>query len=143
MKWFALGLAAAAFAVPVAQSTAAAPKAPTLAQFNALKKQVTTMQTQLKRTNTELGIVEGIILCLNASTADALQATWQQEDAILQGLGKPPIYGTQSPISDLNACSAFRITRSHNVPPTAAGFASLTALFGQSYRYSALSLLVG
>jgi hypothetical protein len=141
MKRIAFVLVAAALAVPAGQATAAAPKGPTLAQFNALKKQVTTLQTQLKRANNEILAAEGVLICVTATTADAFQATWQQEDATLQALGKAPVYGAQTPVSDLNACSDFKITRSHNVPPNASAFAAINALFGHSYRYSALSLL--
>ena len=74
MKKLALVLAVfAALAVPAAQANAAkAPKGPTMAQFNALKKTVATLQKNL--TEARNIAIAGLQydVCLTAVTADAL-----------------------------------------------------------------------
>ena len=143
MKRIALVLAAVALAAPAAQATAATPKGPTLAQFNALKKQVTKQQKQITQLQGLAGLALEYDVCLTAATADAFQAEWTAIDANLTALGRPAVFGPQTPISDLNACQDFKIARSHNVPPTTAALGALTGLFGPSFRYSALNLLLG
>ena len=144
MKKIALVLAAAAaLAVPAAQANAAkAPKGPTLAQFNALKKTVTKLQKDL--TEARNIAIAGLQydVCLTAVTADALQGTWQAVDAQLQALSRPAVFGPQTPINDLNVCQqALQIPRAHNLPPTIAQFSAMTALFGP-YRWTAVNLLL-
>jgi len=142
MKWIAFVLVAAALAVPAGQATAATPKGPTLAQFNALKKQVTAQQKRIAALENFSGALAVYDVCLTAATADAFQGEWQALDANLTALGRPAVFGPQAPIADLNACQTLKIARSHNIPPTTVNFAGLTALFGPSYRYSALSRLL-
>jgi hypothetical protein len=142
MKWIALVLVAAALAVPAGQAKAATQKGPTLAQFNALKKQVTNDQKKITQLANLLGAALAYDVCLTAATADAFQSEWQAIDANLTALGRPAVFGPQTPISDLNACQGFKISRSHSVPPTTANFAALTALLGPGFRYSALGLLL-
>ena len=130
----ALAFVAAVCSVPAAN--AAAPKGPTLAQFKALQKQLKKDETRISDLEGALNGAFAFILCQNAVTADALQGTWQQEDALATSLGKPAIYGPQTPISDLNACTAFRtpIVRSHAVPPNTSVFSALAALLGSYNR---------
>jgi hypothetical protein len=147
MKRIAFVLAAAALAVPAGQATAATPKGPTLAQFNALKKQVATQKTQITQLANFANALLAYDVCLTAATADAMQAEWQTLDANLTALGRPAVFGPQVPISDslgggVNACQALQITRSHNVPPSTASLAALAGL-PAAYRYSALNLLTG
>ena len=144
MKRIALVLAvAAALAVPAAQANAAkAPKGPTLAQFNALKKTVAKLQKDL--TEARNIAIAGLQydVCLTAVTADALQGTWQAVDAQLVALTRPAVFGPQTPINDLNVCQqALQIPRAHNLPPTIAQFSAMTALFGP-YRWTAVNLLL-
>ncbi len=143
MKKIALVLAAAAMAVPAAQADAAkAPKAPTLAQFNALKATVAKLQKQV--TEARNIAVAGLQydVCLTAMTADAFQGTWQAVDGQLQALSRPVVFGPQSPINDLNLCQqSLQIPRAHNLPPTAATFAAMTALFGP-FQFTAVNLLL-
>jgi hypothetical protein len=144
MKKIALVLAAAAMAVPAAQADAAkAPKAPTLAQFNALKATVTKLQKQVTDANNRALAALAYEACLTAVTADALQATWQSVDTALVQMARPAVFGPQTPINDVNLClQALQVTRTHTVPPTAATFASMTALFGPFNEYRALNLLL-
>lgn len=144
MKRIALVLAvAAALAVPAAQANAAkAPKGPTLAQFNALKKTVAKLQKDL--TEARNIAIAGLQydVCLTAVTADALQGTWQAMDAQLVALSRPAVFGPQTPINDLNVCQqALQVPRAHNLPPTIAQFSAMTALFGP-YRWTAVNLLL-
>jgi len=97
------------------------------------------LQKQLKKDESRINDLEGalnaafaVITCENAVIADAFQATWQQEDALANSLSKPAVYGTQTPISDSNACAAFRnpIVRSHAVPHNTSVFSALAALLG-------------
>jgi hypothetical protein len=135
-------LAVAAFAVPAAQANAAPPKSPTLAQFNALKKQLVKDEKRIKDLeNIANGIVE-LMVCQNALAADAFQSTWQVLDTNLTALGRPAAFGTQTPIADLNACQDFQIARSHNLPPTTAQFSAFVAIF-QGPHFTALNLLLG
>ena len=144
MKRIALVLAvAAALAVPAAQANAAkAPKGPTLAQFNALKKTVAKLQKDL--TEARNIAIAGLQydVCLTAVTADALQGTWQAMDAQFVALSRPAVFGPQTPINDLNVCQqALQVPRAHNLPPTIAQFSAMTALFGP-YRWTAVNLLL-
>ena len=144
MKKLAVVLAVfAALAVPAAQANAAkAPKGPTMAQFNALKKTVATLQKNL--TEARNIAIAGLQydVCLTAVTADALQGTWQALDTQLQALSRPVVFGPQTPINDLNVCQqALQIPRAHNLPPTSAQFSAMTALFGP-YRWTAVNLLL-
>jgi hypothetical protein len=144
MKKIALALAAAALAVPAAQADAAkAPKSPTLAQFNALKATVTKLQKQVTDANNRALAALAYEACLTAVTADALQGTWQAVDTALVQMTRPAVFGPQTPISDVELCQqALQVARSHTVPPTAATFASMTALFGPFSRFTALNLLL-
>ena len=144
MKKLALVLvAAAAFAVPAAQANAAkAPKGPTMAQFNALKKTVTKLQKDL--TEARNIAIAGLQydVCLTAVTADTFQGTWQAIDTQLQALSRPAYFGPQTPINDLNVCQqALQVPRAHNLPPTSAQFSAMTALFGP-HAFSAVNLLI-
>jgi hypothetical protein len=122
-----MAFVAALLCVPAAQ--AAAPKGPTMAQFNALKAQLA--KDEKKITNLENGIdaTFGVILCLNANNADAFQGTWQAIDTLAVSLGKPAPIGPQPTIvSDANQCTKFKITRSHATPPNISVFSSLATL---------------
>ena len=144
MKRIALVLAVAVFAVPAAQANAAPPKGPTLAQFNALKKQLAKDEKRIKDLENVADGILGLMICQNALAADAFQSTWQVIDANLTALSRPAAFGAQTPITDLNACQAFQVARSHNLPPTTAQFSAFVAIFqgSASYRYSALNLLL-
>jgi hypothetical protein len=123
----ALAFAAAALSVPAAQ--AAPPKGPTMAQFNALKAQLAKDEKTIKTLqNLSTGIL-GVVLCLNANSADALQGTWQAVDALAVSLGKPAIFGPQTTtVNDADLCNVFQVTRSHAIPPTVSPFSSLALL---------------
>jgi hypothetical protein len=113
--------------VPAAQ--AAAPKGPTMAQFNALKAQLAKDEKTIKSLQTLANDTLGVILCFNANSADALQGTWQAIDALAVSLGKPAVFGAQATtVNDANSCSAFQIIRSHAIPPTISPFSSLATL---------------
>jgi hypothetical protein len=147
-KLVVLTLAAAALAVPAAQAHAATPKAPTLAQFNALQKQVKALQAQVKElqkwvpsnctANTCANVRQltnlanatfGLFVCHDAAIADEFQATWNVIDQISAATQAGKTYfGPQTSIGDAGACAAFRITRPSGVPPNVAIFSSLVAL---------------
>ena len=129
-RLIALAFVAAVCSVPAAN--AAAPKGPTLAQFKALQKQLKKDETRISDLEGGLNAAFTVMACENAVIADGFQATWQQEDALAISLGKPAVYGTQTPISDSNACAAFRtpIVRSHAVPHTTSVFSALAVLLG-------------
>lgn len=100
-----------------------------MAQFNALKAQLAKDEKTIKTLqNLSQGIL-GVILCLNANSADALQGTWQEIDTLAVSLGKPAVFGAQTTtVNDANACSDFQIVRSHAIPPTVSPFSSLALL---------------
>src|SRR5258706_12659276 len=101
----ALAFAAAALSVPAAQ--AAPPKGPTMAQFNALKAQLAKDEKTIKTLQTLANATLGVMLCLNANSADALQGTWQAVDTLAVSLGKPAVFGTQTTtVNDADACNA-------------------------------------
>ncbi len=122
----ALAFVAALCSVPAAN--AAAPKGPTLAQFKALQAQLKKDEKRIKDLENLSGGIIGVILCENAVTADALQGTWQEVDALATSLAKPAIFGPQTAISDGGACTAFKIPRSSAIPPTSSPFSALAAL---------------
>ena len=121
-----LVLIAAALSVPAAQ--AATPKGPTLAQFNALKAQLAKDEKRIKQLELAADGTLFLIACQNAVTADAVQGTWQSIDALATSLGRPAIFGPQTPISDAGGCPGFKITRSQAVPPNVSVFSALAAL---------------
>jgi hypothetical protein len=136
---FVVATAILAFAAagPAGAKSARATKSPTLAQFNALSKKVTALQKQVK---TLTNFAEGLAaydICLTAATADALQGTW-----IFVNKGSalfPPTSTTGSAINDLQACSAFKISRqlpSTDTAPSTAVFSALTSLFGPPPSFS-------
>jgi hypothetical protein len=116
----------------VPAANAAAPKGPTVAEFKALQKKVTKDEKRITVLEGALNAAFAVMACENAVIADAFQATWQQEDAFATSLGRPAVYGTQTPITDSNACAAFRnpIVRSHTVPHNTSVFSALAALLG-------------
>src|SRR5437773_1540320 len=122
----ALAFVAAACAVPAAN--AAAPKGPTLAQFKALQAQLKKDEKRIKDLENLSGGILGVMLCQNAITADALQGTWQEIDALATSVAKPTIFGPQTSIADAGACTAFKIPRSSALPPTTSPFSALAAL---------------
>src|SRR4051812_28349988 len=129
MKRIALVLAVVMFSAFAAQANAAAPKGPSMAQFNALKKQLVKDEKRIKDLeNFTNGMLE-LMVCQNALAADAFQSTWQVVDANLTALGRPAAFGAQTPITDLNACQDFKIARSHSLPPTVAQFSAFVAIF--------------
>lgn len=120
----ALAVVAAALSVPTAQ--AATPTGPTMAQFNALKTQLAKDEKKLKILQNEVNIAFSLFLCENAINADAFQGTWQSVDTLAVSLGKPAVFGAQTmTVNDDNACSDFRITRSHAIPPNVSVFSAL------------------
>ena len=147
-KLVVLALAAAALAVPAAQAHAATPKAPTLAQFNALQKQVKALQAQVKALQkwvptsctantcftvrqlsnaTAFGFEYNI--CQTAAIADEFQATWNVIDQISTATQAGKTYfGPQTSINEPGACADLRITRPSGIPPTTAIFSSLVTL---------------
>ena len=70
-----------------------------------------------------------MLVCENVVITDALQGTWNVVDQIAQATQAGKTYfGAQTPLADKGACTAFKITRSQGVPPTALVFNSLVAL---------------
>lgn len=124
----AMAFVAASLCVPAAQ--AAAPKSPTMAQFNALKAQLAKDEKRIKNLESYAVGLYTVVECEIANTADALQGSWQAIDALAVSLGKPAVFGPQTPIGDGNACSKLKITRSHSLPPNTSVFSSLTTLLG-------------
>jgi hypothetical protein len=136
----ATAILAFAAAGPAGAKSAPAKKSPTLAQFNALSKKVTTLQKQLK---TLTSFTEGLAaydICLTAATADALQGTWI---FVNKGSALFPTTSTSgSAISDLQACGAFKISRqlpSTDTAPSTAVFSALTSLFGPANDFFRLN----
>ena len=135
-KIAALTVLALALAVPATQASAAKTAGPTAAQFRALQKQVTTLQKQVKTLQKQqkdldnfTSALVGVLVCENAVITDALQGTWSVVDQMSQALQAGKTYfGAQTPLVDKGACTAFKITRSQGVPPSAAVFNSLVAL---------------
>ena len=129
---FVVATAILAFAVAgPAGAASARTKSPTLAQFNALSKKVTALQKQVKTLNLDVNVLAAYDVCLTAATADALQGTWI---FVNKGATVFPTTSTGgSAINDLQACSAFKITRqlpSTDTPPSTTVFSALTGLFG-------------
>ena len=126
MKRFLVFVAATALLafVVAGPAGAAQSKSPTLAQFKALSKKVTTLTA-------DVNILAAYDVCLTAATADALQGTWI---FVNKGAAVFPTTSTAgSAISDLQACSAFKISRqlpSTDTAPSTAVFSALTSLFG-------------
>jgi hypothetical protein len=113
--------------VPAAQ--AAQPKGPTMAQFNALKAQLTKDEKKITILQNEANFAFGVILCLNANNADHFQGTWQAIDALATSLGKPAVFGPQTTfVNDANTCSAGQITRSHAIQTNVSIFSSIATL---------------
>jgi hypothetical protein len=135
----ATAILAFAAAGPAGAKSAKA-KSPTLAQFNALSKKVTALQKQVKTLDTDLNILAAYDVCLTAATADALQGTWI---FVNKGTALFPTTSTSgSAISDLQACSAFKISRqlpSVDTAPSTAVFGALTSLFGPASDYFRLN----
>ena len=140
---FVVATAILAFAAagPAGAKSAPAKKSPTLAQFNALSKKVTALQKQVKTLSTDVNILAAYDVCLTAATADALQGTW-----IFVNKGTTPLFPTTSTggsaINDLQACSAFRISRqlpSTDTAPSTSVFSALTSLFGPASDFFRLN----
>ena len=133
---FVAATALLAFAV-AGPAGAAKSKSPTLAQFNALSKKVTALQKKEKQIENALNFLAAYDVCLTAATADALQGTWI---FVNKGSTVFPTTSTGgSAISDLQACSAFKISRqlpSTDVAPSTAVFSALTSLFGPASGFS-------
>jgi ABC-type oligopeptide transport system substrate-binding subunit len=131
-----LAMATATLAFPAAQANAASSATPTLAQFRALQKQVTTLRSQMKSLQTQAkdlnAFANGLIpllACQEVVTADALQGTWNVIDQISTATQLGKVYfGAQTPVPDKGSCSTFTITRSNIAPPTISVFSSLVTL---------------
>ncbi len=83
-------------------------------------------EKKIKTLQNEVTIAFGVILCGNALNADALQGTWQALDTLAVSLGKPAVFGPQTTtVNDSTACDAFKVTRSHAIPPNVSVFSSL------------------
>ena len=128
---FVVAIALLAFAAAGPAGAKSEAKSPTLAQFKALSKKVTTLQKQVKTLNADINILAAYDVCLTAATADALQGTWI---FVNKGASVFPTTSTGgAAINDLQACSAFRIPRqlpSTDTAPSTAVFSALTGLFG-------------
>jgi hypothetical protein len=97
------------------------------AQVKALKKSVKDAQ------DIALG---GLVIgaCNTAITADGLQGTWQVIDQFSTATQAGKTYfGPQTPVSDTIGgtaiCGAIGVARSQTLPPTAAPFKALLALY--------------
>jgi hypothetical protein len=141
-----LVLVTAALAVPAAQARAAS--GPTLKQFQALQKQVTKLQAQVKAlqkfvpasctaqtcfTVPQLSNIANFqfayLVCQDAVISDEFQATWNVIDQISTATQAGKTYfGAQTSIGDSGACASLRFTRPAAVPPTSAIFSSLVTL---------------
>jgi hypothetical protein len=136
----AIAILAFAAAGPAGAKSARAKKSPTLAQFNALSKKVTALQKQVKTLTADVNILAAYDVCLTAATADALQGTWI---FVNKGSALFPTTSTGgSAISDLQACSAFKISRqlpSTDTAPSTAVFSALTGLFGPASDFFRLN----
>jgi hypothetical protein len=123
-----MAFVAASLCVPAAQ--AAAPKGPTMAQFNALKAQLAKDEKKIKALEVESNYTYGVMLCLNANNADTFQGTWQAVDALATSLGKPAMFGTQTTVvDDSDACNVLgKITRSHAIPTNVLLFSAVAKL---------------
>jgi hypothetical protein len=135
-KIVAVTLAALVLVIPATQASAAKQAGPTAAQFSKLQKQVTTLQKQVKTLQKQqkdldsfTSALVGVLVCENAVITDAFQGTWNVVDQIA-AVAQPgkTYFGAQTPLVDKGACTAFKITRSQGVPPTALVFNSLVAL---------------
>jgi hypothetical protein len=135
-KIAALTLAALALAIPATQASAARQAGPTAAQFRTLQKQVTTLQKQVKTLQKQqkdldnfTSALVGVLVCENVVITDALQGTWNVIDQIATATQAGKTYfGAQTALADKGACTAFKITRSQGIPPSAAVFNSLVTL---------------
>ncbi len=134
-KIVAVTLAALVLVIPATQASAAKPAGPTAAQFRALQKQVTTLQKQVKTLQKQqkdldsfTSALVGVMVCQNVVITDALQGTWNVVDQIAQATQAKTYFGAQTPLADKGACTAFKITRSQGIPPSASVFNSLVAL---------------
>jgi hypothetical protein len=135
-KIAALTLAALALAIPATQASAARQAGPTAAQFKTLQKQVTTLQKQVKTLQKQqkdldnfTSALVGVLVCENVVITDALQGTWNVIDQIATATQAGKTYfGAQTALADKGACTAFKITRSQGIPPSAAVFNSLVTL---------------
>jgi hypothetical protein len=134
-KIVAVTLAALVLVIPATQAGAAKGAGPTAAQFRALQKQVTALQKQVKTLEKQqkdldsfTSALVGVLVCENVVITDALQGTWNVVDQIAQATQGKTYFGPQTPLADKGACTAFKITRSQGIPPTALVFNSLVAL---------------
>jgi hypothetical protein len=134
---FVVATALLAFAATGPAGAQSQAKSPTLAQFKALSKKVTTLQKQVKTLTQDINILAAYDVCLTAATADALQGTWI---FVNKGTSVFPSTSTGgAAINDLQACSAFRIPRqlpSTDTAPSTAVFSALTGLFGPASGFS-------
>jgi hypothetical protein len=99
-----------------------------MAQFNALKAQLAKDEKKIKDLQLGEDAIFLVITCQNAIAADAVQGTWQSIDSLATSLGKPAIFGPQSPITDNSSCAVFKLTRSQSVPPNISVFSALATL---------------
>ena len=134
---FVVATALLAFAAAGPAGAKSQAKSPTLAQFKALSKKVTTLQKQVKLLNQDINILAAYDVCLTAATADAFQGTWI---FVNKGTTVFPTTSTGgAAINDLQACSAFRIPRqlpSTDTAPSTAVFSALTGLFGPASGFN-------
>ena len=110
---------------------------PTTPTEKKLQKDVATLKAQVKAlqksaSNTQ-ALAIGVALigaCNTAITADGLQGTWQVIDqlAAASQAGKT-YFGPQTPVNDTVGCGLLGVTRSQALPPTAAPFSALLALY--------------
>ena len=152
----AFAFAVLALALPAAQAGAAqSASQPTLAQFKALQKQVTTLQSQVKTLQAQIKVQQKWVppscttstcgtlrqisslasfdyeagICEVAVISDQFQATWQIIDQLSTATQAGKTYfGPQTSISDAGACADLQFTRAAILPPTSAVFSSLVSL---------------
>jgi hypothetical protein len=98
-------------------------------RVTALDKRVKALEKQNKTLTNIVDLLGALDVCTWATTADVFASTWNVIDQIAQGTQGKTYFGTQTDVNDLNACSAFEITRQHGVPPTVAIFSSLVRIF--------------
>jgi hypothetical protein len=108
-------------------------------QLNAVSKNVTTLQKQVKTLTKGVadagGLAQAAVLldeCSNAVTADALQGTWTVIDQIATAAQAKTYFGPQTPVDDHGICALFGVTRSQVSPPTVGTYTSLIGLVGGS-----------
>jgi hypothetical protein len=128
-------LAGFVLAAPAGGGQAAAPspaQKKLQAQVKTLQTQVKTLQKQVKQLQQVVSGSLAVSVCSAAITADALQGTWAAVNAREQATypSMPPVFTTESAVSDASACSAAKVTRTPTAnPPNLTAFKALLSIF--------------